>query len=996
MGSLRNRVGAVLCLAGGLGLCDAAQAQNLGAQAVTSGGGESSGGGIRHFSATGLGMAVGRTEGGGIVVYHGFLARAVAARDDEAPVFDPPPGNLRVPVPAGAQRCVATVDTPAIRVRDNRDRNPEVTVVLQTDPPQELDPDGDQVELPLGSYDVIVTAVDRRENRAQTTYRIDVVDTTDPVIDPIPDPTPVGREAEAVSPAGTPVALGEIGCRDVCDPNPVIAHNAPARFELRDTPVQITCRDRSNNQAEATVTVRVRDRTPPALAGDAPQDVARECNNPQGSTVAVPALVWSDNGYSADQLRVSLIADPGEEDERQYDPIPANITLTGGRHVLRFVARDPSGNQRTVDMNVNVVDRRAPRIEVVAAPELGWSRRAANIRIRITDSCGALGENIDVEIQPRPDEQQIIDGDILSLTYSGDGIYNLALTVTDSAGNQASDNSIGFGVDSSNPVPAVVVPPQAGVAGDNRLTFPVYAQAEVMPLNVGGSEPGDGVQSGVRRVQVILDPNEDGEGRVLVDRTYDGNGNPPRGARVVGNARCTDVNGDDALCTDDGELDLRRLEVGFHTLRTIVTDFAGNQAIEDAKFTNANLEFGLEIVIGRVATRLQQGNLAQGAVQQLQLALPKLARGRDVAAMTIAGSDYDTPVFLGSALKAVQDATINFQEAIAAAAEADQSAIQDMVALLHRIAWSDLELYRLHIEGLNLPARFPPGDQAWMLDDWGADMDAGDRYLDQMLDAIDANRWSQSAQNALESFFSHKNAHTVWVMNVRLQPFPEFNFSSEYQRGRDILVGIRDELNQYLRLDTKPAEANVRDIRDRLNRVIDGLNRLLRVGFDQEGGISDREYLELLLEIQAIGNASLTANNQGAWMRNYQFSIMQVVRWMTHASTVNAIFWVPELGDYRLFEAAISRIEDGVDLLLPPRRVEQAVQFYGGRDTICLIVGVYHCYYLSDEGREDQDEPYMLPDDSPCWDVMLRPNEWENAPEGPVPPQCRFGPDVRQ
>jgi hypothetical protein len=1000
--SQRYRVAAFLSLLASLGAAGPAAAQSIGAHAETGGGGASTANGTTHFSAAGLGMAVGRTDGGGITVYHGFLARAIATRDTLPPVFDPPPANIAVQIPAGAAQCSVTVMTPAIRVRDNRDPHPQVTATLRANPVVNLNPAGDQVDLGVGSYDVVVTATDRRGNTSQTTYRIDVTDHTAPVIAPVPNPTPVGAEAEAASPAGTPVPLGNYACRDVCDPHPVLASNELARYPLGDTNVTITCRDASGNQAQSVVPVRVRDRSAPSIAGDAPADVLRECNNPAGSTVAVPQLVWQDNGYSANQLQISLVVDPAGAN-RQFNPIPDQVVLTGGAHVLRFIARDPAGNQRAVDMNVTVADRQAPRIEVIDAPQLGWYRQGANVRLRITDGCSSLADGIQVNVQPAPAQRQQLDANTLQLTYNGDGIYNLNLTVTDSAGNQANDNSIGFGIDSTPPVPAVVTPTQQGLVDANRLTWPVYAQAELMPLNVGGNEPGDGIQSGVRRVQVILDPDNNGNGHTLVDQSFNGNGNPQRGQRVVGNVRCTDTAGNNPYCNQDGQIDLRHVRVGFHTLRVLVTDFAGNQSVEDAKFTNANLEFGLDIVSGKVNARVQRGGLAAAAAAQLQSAVPKLNRGRDVANMVIAGSPYDTPVFLGGALKAVQDATINFQEAINDAAAADQPEIRDMVALLHRIAWSDLLLYREYIDSLDIPARIPAQDQGWELPDWGADMDAGAASLDAMLDAIDAEQWSQSAQDALDSFFSHKLAETLWEMDVRLEPSPGFNYTPEYTRARRVLAGIRDELNLYLRLDTKPAEANMTDIRDRLNRVIAALDRLLQVGFDQPMGLSDSDYLLALLEVQAIGNSSVTANSQGAWVRNYQFSIMQVVRWMTHASTKNALYWISaDMADaqhWNLFQAALGRIANGVQLLLPPRRVEQAVQFYGASDTQCLIVAVYHCYYISDEGRADMDQPYAgLPANSPCWNNMLRPDEWAHArvDANLPPPQCRWGADLAQ
>ena len=72
---------------------------------IFSGGGgtsQTANGSLRHFSAIGVGMAVGDAENGTHRAHHGFLggAQVFANRDVEAPVFDPPLADLTVPVAA--------------------------------------------------------------------------------------------------------------------------------------------------------------------------------------------------------------------------------------------------------------------------------------------------------------------------------------------------------------------------------------------------------------------------------------------------------------------------------------------------------------------------------------------------------------------------------------------------------------------------------------------------------------------------------------------------------------------------------------------------------------------------------------------------------------------------------------------------------------------------------------------------------------------------------
>ena len=147
-----------------LTLCSSVAFGQIDYRQVTPGGGGTSKApnGDQHLSATALGMAVGEQSGGGVTARHGFLASSTRVRDEEPPVFDPEPGDVVAAV--AADRCLATFNLPAITVNDNRDRNPTVTVSLRTNPPRDIDPAGEQVQLPPGSYDVVATATDRYGN----------------------------------------------------------------------------------------------------------------------------------------------------------------------------------------------------------------------------------------------------------------------------------------------------------------------------------------------------------------------------------------------------------------------------------------------------------------------------------------------------------------------------------------------------------------------------------------------------------------------------------------------------------------------------------------------------------------------------------------------------------------------------------------------------------------------------------------------------------------
>lgn len=977
-------------LACGLGLLMAgpALADKMPSYAVSGGGGQSENDEYQHFSAI-VGMAVGTAEGGGQTAHHGFLVggRVFAARDEEPPEFLPPPGNVVAAVPADS--CLATVRIPPISVVDNRDRAPTVTMEL-IDPPQQLDPAGDQIELPPGSYDVLVTAVDRQGNAAETAFRVDVLDQTPPQVRPVPNPTPLGQEAEAAAPQGTPVAL-DFGCQDACDPNPVEGP-VPAVFPVGDTRVRLTCTDDSGNEGASDVTVRVRDSRPPEVVGQIPENFGVDCNDANGARIGVPRLVWGDNGTNAGELAFTLVVDPGTPDEQAFDALPEELVLGVGPHTLRYTATDAAGNAAQAELRVTVSDNAGPRIQVVDLPQEGWYSGDVDdvaFSFRVIDDCGDAN-NLDVDIVPPPAEVGR-QGDTVTVHYEQDGLYELTIEVTDQAGNTARDNSVAFGIDRTPPAATIAVPAQRGVDPDDRLTWRYYGIGETLALSSGGEDDADGTVSGIRRVTVTLDPGTAFE-RVLTDATFDGNGSPPRGARAVGNLPCEDddLRDDAALCDIDGRIVLRRLRPGEHTLSYRIEDFAGNVATDTAIFVNANLGAGMDLVAERFTRQIEGPEPpAVPIARELIKAVRHLGDGLDMANTPYVGAPYSTPRFLGGALSRVQAAMV----AITTAAERSQGAARldylDQANLLARLAISELTLYREWILSLD-PAR---ARERFYRGSFNTDLDFTEGHIRTMGDAINAEDYNQALASALQAFFHLKMAHELWVMDYHRIPNPvgdegQASMLEEYDRGLIVLEGLFDELTLYLTLEDVPARDQMADIQQRLVTVIEALDLLVDAGFDGQG-LSDTAYLAALIELRNIANNSTLAANLGAYVRIYQWSMMQVVRWMTHASLETARLLTPQ-NNVPLYDAGFRSIEDGVGLL-DAREVQAVIDLYGSEErALCPIIGVYHCWYLRDE-EVDTDRPYPPQDTPPaCFDLIEHPDLWDDPLPGQPAHSCAW------
>ena len=133
----------------------------------------------------------------------------------------------------------------------------------------------------------MLVVTDRQGNETRAAIRVDVVDESAPVIDPIPNPTPNNAAAiEAASPTGTPVAL-DIRCQDSCDAEPVVL-DVPAKFHWAKpmSPWSVE----TAQETSASVTIRIKDTTAPQVVGDLPDSFDVLCNNAGGAIIQV---LWS-------------------------------------------------------------------------------------------------------------------------------------------------------------------------------------------------------------------------------------------------------------------------------------------------------------------------------------------------------------------------------------------------------------------------------------------------------------------------------------------------------------------------------------------------------------------------------------------------------------------------------------------------------------------------------------------------------------------------------
>ncbi len=1023
------------------------EAQTMPAHAFSSGGGRSENATTTHFSAVGLGMAVGTATGNGIEVHHGFLAgaRVFANRDIEPPEFDPPVQDLSFNV--GDDVCLANVVFPAITASDDRDNNPHVEVVIDGPNGEEpIDPDGETILLPPGNYIAFAVARDRNGNTAEANFRVDVFDRTAPTGRPIPNPTPVGSEVEADSPLGTAVAI-QYGCVDVCDNNPRRG-DVPETFVVGDTDVDITCTDLDGNSRTESITVRVRDTESPALAAQLPDELNVPCAGIGGTNIPVPQVVWRDNGSTAAQLETALSVNGG-----QFTfPIPNTVRLDVAEdaHVLRYRATDSFGNTATADLNVRVADNSVPRIEVSDLPASGWlNGDQPTFTFNVADDCAAA-DTLTVNVAPAANV--VCDGPRCTVSYPDDGIYNLRIEVADLQGNTAVDNSVAFGIDRGLPEAAVDSPSQRGVdrdaarPADQRLvTYPFFGTGELMPVNIGAEEDDDGDVSGIRKIVAVLlragtsldEPasrlgkDEDGNGLpddnagsiVLSVQEFQGNGQPVRGERAVANVACETFlrEGNQPICSN-GKLNLKAIDKGPRRILIQVEDFAGNIGYSDAVFVNGGLGDAMLRVIGRFEELLGAacdtcagvgGGPEAGEIND---AIASLNKGWSSAQMGYGQvGDYGSSRFLGGGLAAVKNA---IPRVVAAADLAEDAAVKNFLdeqaELLLRSALSDLELFHLWTSGED-----PSFGQArFVREAYSTDMELVEQYIDSVRDSINGRDWTQGASSALNAFFHLKMARHGWVMDIHLEPRPQEEADGErdttslnwqaYKRGKDILQEIADELGMYGQLAQAPSPDTVGLMRNKMQEALGLLKSLLDEGINV--GLDDHEYLNMLMAVREAASESFKASANGAYLRVHQYAMMQVVRWLTHFSLKTAMMY--DSPDRPLYLYALETIEDGVELL-ENRQVSDVIELYGSSDAkaLCPIYGIYNCWFTIDEeatGLAATDPDCPVPtvgancavdeiEEALRWPAacselgMLPPSQWDARRGDGTRPECAFG-----
>ncbi|MCG1297441.1 putative Ig domain-containing protein [Staphylococcus epidermidis] len=283
----------------------------------------------------------------------------------------------------------------------------------------------------VGSYTVTVTTTDESGNATETTFTIDVEDTTKPTVESVSDQTQeVNTEIEpikieATDNSGQAVTNKVEGLPDGVTFDETTNTISGTPSEVGSYTVTVTTTDESGNATETTFTINVEDTTKPTVESIANQ--TQEVN-----TEITPITIESeDNSGQAVTNKVDGLPDGVTFDE-------ATNTISGtpsevGSYTVTVTTTDESGNATETTFTINVEDTTKPTVESVADQTQEVNTEIEPIKIEATDNSGQAVTN---KVDGLPDGVTFDEAtNTISGTPNEVGSYGITVTTTDESGN---------------------------------------------------------------------------------------------------------------------------------------------------------------------------------------------------------------------------------------------------------------------------------------------------------------------------------------------------------------------------------------------------------------------------------------------------------------------------------------------------------------------------------------------------------------------------------
>ena len=283
----------------------------------------------------------------------------------------------------------------------------------------------------VGSYTVTVTTTDESGNATETTFTIDVEDTTKPTVKSVSDQTQeVNTEItpikiEATDNSGQTVTNKVDGLPDGITFDEATNTISGTPSEVGSYDITVTTTDESSNATETTFTIDVEDTTKPTV-----EDIADQTQ--EVNTEITPIKIEAtDNSGQAVTNKVDGLPDGVTFDE-------ATNTISGtpsevGSYDITVTTTDENGNSETTTFTIDVEDTTKPTVESVADQTQEINTKIEPIKIEARDNSGQAVTN---KVDGLPDGVTFDEAtNTISGTPSEVGSYTVTVTTTDESGN---------------------------------------------------------------------------------------------------------------------------------------------------------------------------------------------------------------------------------------------------------------------------------------------------------------------------------------------------------------------------------------------------------------------------------------------------------------------------------------------------------------------------------------------------------------------------------
>lgn len=494
-------------------------------------------------------------------------------------------------------------------------------------------------------------------------------------------------------------------------------------------------------------------------------------------------------------------------------------------------------------------------------------------------------------------------GDACDGDDDGDGVLDLVDNCPLEANpDQADANMDGMGdaCDASfdTTPPSIITPLTNGQGFDAQdpLTWAAHGAEAPLPLQSILRDVG----SGLRSAQVELLGHGTLRYELLAQLTFQGQ------ALLVPNATlCARQD----LCSGNA-LDLSALPRGAWTLRFTLVDRAGLTTVHSYGLRSLGLREALVETArqGNAWTSQEQGLVAlrDELVQRIQAAVVAFDNG-----------------YYGNIWLAMEDASSLQARVQALGGDLDLGEILDLTV------------------GLALDFQGSLNEQA--IEQHGDD-DGDDAYIAEAMGSLTLGH-QQRQVDALQDA-SLEIANSYFWQNLIVDPRSVGNFSGPlrlqaYRNSQSVTQTLKDELDAYIAADEDlPGRAALTNAAARVEELRLYTAEVVRQGDTQ---LDDLDHAMALLTMTSLANELKLAEGEGAWVRNWQWALVQLTVLYAERALFNASTWIGNGGPIyargqERFEAAEehrlqSRVDDYMNTLIASR---------------CLVVATYNGIYDPD------------------------------------------------